>query len=159
MSAKHHVRLSDEQRRTLDLFTRTGTHHARAIVHARILLLSDAADGQRPAYADEKIAAALGCGTSTVARIRNRFLREGLDAALRVRKAVPARPHKIDGAAEAHLVALACSEAPEGYARWSVRLLRDRFVVLGLEEGWLEAPVGREAVRVTLKKTSCARTV
>ena len=66
---------------------------------------------------------------------------------------MPGRPPKIDGVAEAHLIALACSEPPTGRARWTVRLLTDRFVELGVEERWLERPVSRETVRQTLKKT------
>ena len=153
MPAKYSVFLSDEQRHHLDGLTRTGTRHARAIQHARILLLADEDPTCGPAWTDEKVADALGCGTATVARIRRRFVKEGLEEALRVRKDVPGRPPKIDGMAEAHLVALACSEPPAGRARWTVRLLADRFVSLGVEEGFLEEPVSRETVRLTLKKT------
>lgn len=122
-----------------------------------MLLLTDEDPACGPAWTDEKIADALGCGTATVARIRRRFVKEGLDEALRVRKNVPGRPPKIDGVAEAHLIALACSDPPTGRARWTVRLLADRFVSLGLEEGWLDEPVSRETVRQTLKKTGSNR--
>jgi hypothetical protein len=77
---------------------------------------------------------------------------EGLEACLRVIADRPGRPPKIDGVAGAHLVALACSQPPEGRAHWSIRLLADQFVELGVEEGWLGAPVGRETVRLPLKK-------
>lgn len=157
MPAKYTVRLSDEQRDHLDHLTRSGTRHARLIQHARILLLADEADAA-PAWSDEHIADALACGTATVARIRRRFLTEGLDEALRLRKRAPGRAPKIDGAAEAHLIALACSEPPAGRARWTVRLLADRFVALGVEEGWLKVPVSRETVRQTLKKTNSGHT-
>ncbi len=93
----------------------------------------------------------------TVARTRKRFLAEGLDEAVRTRKGGPGRPPKIDGTAEAHLVALACSEPPEGRAVWTVRLLADRYVALGVEQGWLLEPVSRETVRQTLKKTRTAK--
>lgn len=158
MPAKYSVRLSDEQREYLDRLTRTGTHPARAIQHARLLLLADEDLDHGPAWSDEKVADALGCGTATVARTRRRFAREGFEAALRVRKDVPGRPPKIDGVAEAHLIALVCSEPPTGRARWTVRLLADQFVELGLEAGWLDRPVSRETVRQTLKKTSSSRT-
>lgn len=158
MPAKHSVCLSEEQRERLDKLTRTGTRPARAIQHARILLLADEDAEHGPAWTDEEVADALGCGTATVARIRRRFAREGLDEALRVRKDVPGRPPKIDGTAEAHLIALACSEPPAGRARWTVRLLADRFVSLGVEEGFLDGPVSRETVRLALKKTGCGPT-
>jgi len=152
MPAKYHVRLSDEQRTRLDTLTRTGTRHVRAVQHARTLLLADASD-DGPAWDDERIAAALACSPATVARTRRRFCDEGLDEAIRARKGGPGRPPKIDGVAEAHLVALACSTPPEGRAVWTTRLLADRYVSLGVAEGWLAEPVSRETVRGTLKKT------
>ena len=130
MPAKYTVCLFDEQREHLDRLTRTGTGAARAIQHARILLVADEDADHGPAWSDEKVA-----------------------DALRVRKDAPGRPPKIDGTAEAPLIALACSEPPTGRARWTVRLLADRFVELGVEERWLDRPVSRETVRQTLKKT------
>jgi len=157
MPAKYAVCLSDEQRDRLDKLTHTGRQHVRALQHARTLLLADASD-DGPAWDDERIAVALACSPATVARTRKRFGAEGINEALRVRKGGPGRPPKIDGTAEAHLVALACSEPPEGRARWSVRLLADQYVALGLESGWLDGPVSRETVRQRLKKTSCVPT-
>lgn len=156
MPAKYRVRLTDHQRDHLDRLIRTGRSHARTLQHARTLLLTDASDAG-PAWTDEKAADALGCSPQTVARTRRRFVTEGFEAALRVIADRPGRPPKIDGAAEAHLIALACSEPPEGRARWTVRLLTDRYVALGVEEGWLEEPVSRETVRQTLKKTRSSR--
>ncbi len=157
MSAKSVVSLSGAQRDRLDALNRTGRSHARAIRHARTLLLADASD-DGPAWDDERIAAALGQSPATVARTRKRFVAEGLEQAVRVRKTGPGRPPKIDGAAEAHLIALACSEPPEGRAVWTVRLLTDRYVALGVEEGWLDGPVSHETVRQTMKKTCCGPT-
>ena len=157
MPAKYTVRLSEAQRDRLDRLTRTGTAHVRSIQHARTLLLADASD-DGPAWTDEKVAGALGVSPQTVARTRRRFVVHGLDEALRVIADRPGRPPKIDGAAEAHLVAMACASPPEGRARWTVRLLADRYVTLGLDEGWLGEPVSRETVRQTLKKTGCGRT-
>lgn len=157
MPAKYDVFLADDQRDALDVLTRTGTSHARAIQHARTLLLADASD-EGPAWDDGRIAVAVGCSPATVARTRKRFVAEGLDEAVRVRKGGPGRPPKIDGVAEAHLIALACSEPPEGRAVWTTRLLADRYVALGVSEGWLAEPVGRETVRQTLKKTRCGLT-
>ena len=153
MSQKHSVVLDQPTRERLRRLVSTGTAHARSIQHAHTLLLTD--EGEHgPAWSDEKVADALGVSARTVARTRKRLCTEGLDEALRVIADRPGRPPTIDGTAEAHLIALACSEPPAGRDRWSVRLLADRFVALGVEEGWLEKPVSRETVRVSLKKTS-----
>jgi len=153
MPAKHRVQLTPEQRQDLEEIVSIGHAHARTIRHAHILLLCDQGD-TGPAWSDEKVADALACGTATVARIRRRFVKEGLQACLRVIKERPGRPPKIDGAAEAHLIALACSQPPQGRERWSLRLLTDEFVALGLDQGFLEEPVVYETVRRTLKKTN-----
>lgn len=156
MPAKHIVRLDELTRQRLRRLVSTGSAHARTIRHAHTLLLADEGD-HGPAWGDEKVADALGVSDRTVARTRKRFCTEGLDEALRVIADRPGRPPKIDGVAEAHLVALACSEPPAGRDRWSVRLLSDRFVALGVEAGWLDEPVSRETVRVMLKKTHSSR--
>lgn len=147
MPTKHAVRLSSEQRHHLDALTRTGRTHARTICYARILLLVDQAD-DAAAWPDERVADALSVSLRTVARVRKQMLTEGLDATLRPRRETPGRPPKIDGLAEAHLVALACSAPPEGRASWSLRLLADTFVALDVCE-----PVSYETVRLSLKKT------
>ena len=152
MPTKHAVRLTVDQRRDLDRLTRTGTSHARTVAYARALLLVDEADGGM-AWSDEKAADALGISPRTAARLRKRFCTEGLEEALRPRRRTPGRPPKIDGVAEAHLIALACSHPPEGRAEWSLRLLADEFVALGVCE-----PVSHETVRQALKKTSSSRT-
>ncbi len=153
MPTKHSVRLADDQRHHLDRLTRIGTAHARTVSYARALLLVDEADDGM-AWSDEKAADALGVSPRTVARLRKQFCAEGLDEALRPRRQTPGRPPKIDGAAEAHLIALACSEPPEGRAEWSLRLLADEFVALGVSE-----PVSYQTVRQTLKKTRSGPTV
>ena len=157
MPAKHRVHLPGDERLRLEQIVSVGAAHARTIRHAHILLLCDEG-ADAPAWTDEKVADALSCGTATVARLRRRYHQEGLEACLRVIKDRPGRPPKIDGAAEAHLIALACSEPPEGRERWSLRLLTDRFVELGLEAGFLEEPVTYEAVRQRLKKTNSSPT-
>ena len=160
MPTKHSVHLSDDQREHLDRLTRTGSAHARTISYARALLLVDEADeaDRGMAWSDEKTADALGVSPRTVARLRKQFCSEGLDEAIRPRREAPGRPPKIDGVAEAHLIALACSEPPEGRAEWSLRLLADEFVVLGTEAGWLAEPVSYETVRQVLKKTRSSPT-
>ena len=152
MPAKHTVWLDAPTRERLRRLVSTGSAHARTIQHAHTLLLTDEGD-HGPGWADEKAADALGVRARTVARTRRRFCAEGLDEALRVIAERPGRPPKIDGTAEAHLIALACSEPPEGRDRWSIRLLTDRFVALGVEDGWLGEAVSCETVRVALKKT------
>jgi transposase len=153
MPTKQAVRLTDDQRRQLDRLTRTGHAHAKTVGYSRALLLVDEANDGMP-WSDEKAAAALGLSTRTVARLRKQFVTEGLDEAVRPRRETPGRPPKIDGAAEAHLIALACSEPPEGRATWSLRLLTDEFVALDIC-----TPVSHETVRQTLKKTGSAHTV
>jgi transposase len=142
-------RLTDEQRGSLQALVRHGRAHARKLLYARILLKADAASEGGPAWTDERIAQTLETSTATVARERRRFCEEGLEVALMPRK--PGRPRRrvLDGRAEAHLVALACSEPPEGRGSWTLRLLADRMVELGHVEG-----VSYETVRRTLKKTS-----
>jgi transposase len=156
MPAKHQVELDEATRATLLQHCRSGQHAARYLLHARVLLLADTGS-EGPGWTDEKVADALPCGVATVERVRRRYAADGLAAALRVRRPVPGRPPKINGAAEAQLVALACSAPPAGRARWSVRLLADTFVELARQHRWLAAPVGRETGRQTLKKTRCTR--
>lgn len=156
MPAKHIVRLDAATRTELEQRCSSGHHAARLLLHARILLLTDAGEAG-PAWTDEVVADALICSVATVERVRRRWQRDGLEVALRVRKPSPGRPAKLHGVAEAHLISLACSTPPTGRARWTVRLLHDRFVELALEKQVLSAPVGRETVRQTLKKTFYTR--
>ena len=153
MPTKHTVRLTDDQRRYLDRLTRTGTAHARTIAYARTLLLVDEATPGM-AWSDEKVADALGVSSRSIARLRKQFCIEGLEETLRPRRQTPGRPPKIDGVAEAHLIALACSQPPEGRATWSLRLLADEFAALHVCE-----PVSYETIRQTLKKTRSNPTV
>lgn len=150
MSKRYVVTLTPEERRELEALTRTGRAAAHAITHARILLKADAAEGGS-GWTDEQIAEALDVSASTVRRLRLLFVEEGLTAALHPRPAQRTPVLKLDGAKEAHLIALACGEPPDGRARWSLRLLAERFVALGHME-----TLSHETVRRTLKKTSCA---
>jgi transposase len=125
--------------------TTKGVGGAQRHRRARVLLLADAG------RSDQAIADALQVGRATVERTRRRFAEEGLEVALcRRAQARPSRLPKLDGAAEAHLVALACGAPPEGRARWSLRLLADRLVELVALEG---GRLSYETVRRTLKKT------
>ena len=146
---KNPVRLSAEDRDTLEGLIARGHAPARQLTHARILLKADEGENAPgEAWPDTKIADALEISRSTVARVRERFAREGLEAALVHRKPKRTKPRKLDGEQEAHLIALACSEPPKGKKRWSVRLLAERFVQLECAE----EPISRELVRRTLKK-------
>ena len=125
-----------------------GKAAARKLMHARILLKADVSAG-RLALSDEAIAEGLEAGRATVERVRKEFVEEGLEAALERRK--PRRQYKrrLDGDAEAHLVALTCQKPPEGRSRWTLKLLADRMVQLEYVE-----TVSDQTVRRTLKKTS-----
>lgn len=150
MYKRYVVRLTDEERQRVEKLVRRGGAHARSLLYARILLKADASEGG-PAWTDERIAEALETSADTVARERRRFVEDGLEVALMTKKPGKPRRRVLDGRAEARLVALACSEPPEGRASWTLRLLADRMVELGVVEG-----VSRETVRRTLKKTNCA---
>lgn len=153
MQKRYVVRLTDEERGSLEALVRRGRAHARKLLYARILLKADASTEGGPAWTDERIADALETSTATVARERRRFSEEGLEVALMPRK--PGRPRRrvLDGRAEAHLMVLACSDPPEGRESWTLRLLADRMVELGHV-----GTVSHETVRRTLKKTSFAPT-
>lgn len=151
MNKKYIVRLIAEEREKLDAMVTRGKGQAYRIKHANILLTTDA-DG--PNWPDEKVAEAFGCNLCTVANVRRRFVEQGLDAALaRKKQDSPSRKRILDGRAEAHLIALACSKAPEGRAAWTLRLLADKAVELKIAQA-----ISHETVRKALKKTNCVRT-
>ena len=149
-SHKHTVRLSEGERRNLRRLLGAGTAPARTLAHARILLKADAAPGG-PAWTDTQIRAACEVGLATIARVRRAFVTGGLDAALHRKPTTRQYRRALDGRQEAHLVALSCSSPPPGHARWSLRLLTDRFIEL---EGTV---VSDETVRRVLKKTRSSR--
>ncbi len=149
---KSPVSLSGEERGRLEDLIARGNAPTRQLTHARILLKADQGGGEgaprEASWADTRIADALEISRSTVSRVRERFVAEGLEAALVHRKPKATKPPKLDGSQEAHLIALACSEPPEGRGRWSLRLLAERFVDLECAK----EPISRELVRLTLKK-------
>jgi len=145
---KYIVRLSKEERETLTKLTMSGRGPARIFTRARILLKADQGD-KGSAWSDERISEALDVTVQTIERVRKQLVEEGFDAVLSRRKYTQkVSRKKIDGDVEAHLVALSCSEPPEGRARWTLRLLADSIVELGYVES-----ISHEAVRQTLKKT------
>lgn len=149
---RYKVTLDAEERQALSDLIAAGKAAARKLAHARILLKADAADGG-PAWTDDRIAEAVEVSVATVERVRQRFVEQGLDAALdRKRREHPARPPKLDGRAEARLIALACSAPPEGRAAWTMQLLADKLVELEVVDA-----ISDETVRQTLKKTSSSR--
>jgi transposase len=150
MPAKRYVvELSPEERQELTRLVSAGKRSARTLTRARILLKADQAQGG-PAWGDGRIADALGCGRRTVERVRQRLVEEGLDAALTHKpQCRPSRQPVLDGAAEARLIALACSQPPDGRSGWTLRLLADRLVELEVV-----GAVSHETVRRALKKTS-----
>jgi transposase len=148
---KYLVTLTGEERRSLHELTTAGKASVFRQTHARILLKADQADGG-PAWSDERIAQALDVGLATIARLRQRFVEQGLEAALSRRPHQAHRPRKLDGRAEARLIALACSSPPQGRREWTMRLLADRLVELEVVES-----VSDETVRRVLKKTNSSR--
>jgi transposase len=148
---KYIVRLTPDERDQLLQMIRGGKAAARALLHARILLKADTSP-ESAAWSDEIIGAALEVHATTVARVRQRFVEQGLEAALRPKPTMRQYTRKLDGAAEAHLIALACGPAPEGRAQWTLRLLADQ--LMELEQ---VGSVSHETVRRTLKKTNYSR--
>ena len=148
MKKKYIVTLTEEERRMLQEMLSRGKAAARKLMHTRILLKADAGpDG--PGWDDATIAEGLEIGRATVERVRREFVEEGLPAALDRRKPRREYRRKLDGDHEAHLVALACSQAPEGRSRWTLRLLADRMVRLEYVDEVSKDTVGR-----VLKKTN-----
>jgi transposase len=145
---KYKVTLTAEERQELSELIATGKAAAKKLAHARILLKADAAEGG-PAWDDQRIADATEVSTDTVARVRQRFVEHGLAAALvRKKQDRPSRERKLDGRAEARLIALACSAPPDGRTEWTMKLLADRLVELELVDA-----ISDETVRRVLKKT------
>ena len=149
MFKKYVVRLEPQERDQLENLVSKGKAAARKLTHARILLQSDVSEG-RPSWTDAQIATALGVTTRTVEHVRQRCVEKGLEAALeRKKREGSPTPRILDGAKEAKLVAICCSEAPAGRRRWTLNLLSDRLVALEIVES-----ISRDTVARTLKKTS-----
>ena len=145
---KYRVRLGVEEQEELKALVSRGRAAAYKQTHARILLLSDE-NQEEGAMLDQEIARALKVGTATVERVRRRCVEEGVEAALGRRQQLNRRKKKLDGAGEAHLIALACSKPPAGRASWTLRMLAD-----GLVEREIVDSIGTDTVRRTLKKTN-----
>jgi transposase len=145
---KYIVSLSVGEREELEGLTTTGKVAAYKMNHARILLKADT-NQEGGSWTDEAISQGLDISVATIERVRQRFVETSLEAALSRHVQQQRKPRRLDGEQEAHLIAITCSEAPEGQARWSLRLLAERMVELEYVES-----VSHETVRQTLKKTT-----
>src|SRR3954467_10752861 len=143
---RYKVTLEPDERGELEKLISRGKGAARRLAHARILLHADQGEG-RPGKIDAEIAEAVGVSVATIERVRQRFVEEGLEAALSPRPPRRLYPRKLDG--EARLIALACSPPPEGQARWTLRMLAERMGGLGHV-----GTVSHETVRTTLQQTN-----
>ena len=145
MEKKYIVDLTTEERSDLESRLQGGQMSVRKVKRIQILIKAD------EGWNDERIAEALDVGLSTVERTRRKFVERGLEGAIANRRPRREYPRKLDGKAEAHLIALMCGAAPAGYARWSLRLLADELVKI---EGVEIEDISHESVRQTLKKTN-----
>jgi transposase len=146
---RYRVTLTGEERQGLHDLISASKAAAKKLAHARILLKADAAPGS-PAWTDDRIAEAFDVSTDTVGRVRQRFVEQGLEAALaRKTRDRPSREPILDGAAEARLIALACSSPPLGRKAWTMKLLADKLVELEVIPS-----ISDETVRRALKKAN-----
>lgn len=146
---KYKVTLTEEERQELDALSSKGKHAAQTVLNALILLACDEGKFQKKRSINEDIARVLNVSMKTIDRVKKRFVEEGLNMALTGKPSTRVYSRKADGDLEAHLVALSCSEPPEGHLRWTLRLLADKAVELNYVEN-----ISYETVRRTLKKTS-----
>ena len=145
---KYIVTLSDEERTLLQELVSKGKNPAYKVNHARILLLADTNQSEG-GWKDQNISQALQISVATIERVRKRLVEEGLEAALNRKKQQNRKQRLLDGEKEAYLIALTCSSPPEGYRRWTMKMLAQRLVQLGHVES-----ISDETVRQTLKKTN-----
>lgn len=146
---KYKVTLTQNEREELLSLTKGGTHTSKKVIHALILLNCDEGEFSDKVN-NEDVAKVLKIGERTIDRLKKKFVEEGYDAALENRPTTRVYERKADGDVEAHLIALSCSKAPEGFSRWSLRLLAEKMVELEYVED-----ISHETVRRVLKKTNC----
>jgi|TARA_B100001964_G_C14137947_1_gene556038 hypothetical protein len=145
---KYIVTLTKEERETLETLATRGKHRSQKILNALILLGCDEGKNQSKRSTNDDMARVLNISMKKIDRVKKRFVEEGIDVALNGRKGNRVYAKKADGDFEAHLVALSCSDPPEGFARWSLRLLADKVVELEYID-----TVSHETIRRVLKKT------
>lgn len=148
---KYHVTLTDEERKELEQITKKGKRNARMIRTAYVLLNTDENNPER-LKKDKDIAGILNLSVNSIETIRKKFVLDGYEIALNGKPSSQLYEKKVDGEVEAHLIALSCSEAPKGRARWSLRLLAEKAVELKYVSS-----ISHETVRRTLKKTNSNR--
>ena len=139
--------LTKDEREALCELTSKGKHNSQQILNALILLNCEKSEWNINHSTNEEISRVLNISMKKIDRVKKRFVEEGLEVALNGKESERVYSRKVDGDLEAHLVALSCSEPPEGFARWSLRLLADKVVELGYVED-----ISHETVRCTLKK-------
>ena len=145
---KYIVTLTEEERKTLSDISSKGTQRSQKVLNALILLNCDKGEYQTGHSTNEEMSRVLNISMRKIDRVKKRFVEGGLDAALYKRTGNRIYAKKTDGDFEAHLIALSCSEPPEGFARWSLRLLADKVVELNYIDS-----ISHETVRRILKKT------
>lgn len=146
---KYKVTLTKEERESLMSNTRQGSHTAKKVIHSLILLNVDQGPFRETPQTNEEICKVLKIGMRTIDRVKQRFVLEGLEAALGVAPTSRIYEKKIDGETEARLISIACSEPPKGFGQWSLRMLADRMVELNYVDD-----ISHETVRKVLKKTN-----
>jgi len=149
---RYTVTLSREEREELLKIISSGKHQSQRVINALILLNTDEGEYQENSQTNNSISKMLMISERKVERVKKRFVEEGLEIGLKGRDSTRCYEKKIDGDFEAHLIALSCGETPEGYARWTLRLLADKVVELGYID-----EVSHETIRQILKKTNLSR--
>lgn len=153
MATRYRITLTEEERKQLRDFTRSGKTNAPKFIHARALLLCDVGPHAEESWKVADVATALGVSARTIEHLKQRFVEEGLDAALARKPSAKPTNITFDGGFDARLTALACSPAPNGYARWTVRLLAQQVVELKITPS-----VSLMTIQRSLKKTNCVLT-
>jgi transposase len=148
MNQKYKVQLNDQQRQQLEKLISCGRVPARTVTRAHVLLKSDCGPNG-PNWSYQQISTAFNVSQVTVSNIRKTYVNSGIDAAIYRKKPDRMYQTRLDGEAEAHLIALACGDPPNGHARWTLRLLQERMIQLEHVED-----VSHETIRTTLKKTN-----
>jgi len=144
---KYIVTLTEEEREILGALTYRGKHKSQKIINSLILLACDEGEFQKKRSTNKEITRILNISMKKIDRVKKRFVEDGFDVALHGRKGSRIYAKKVDGDLEAHLAALSCSEPPEGFARWSLRLLADKAVELDYIDS-----ISHETIRRVLKK-------